>query len=174
MIDPTKFDLVPLYDGAQQIVELYRAELAAQQINASGELSRSADFDVDFDENKITVYFIYASYGYYIEHGRNRTTGSTGVKWADPVGDIMQWIQNKKLVPRGNKGIPRTQKEIKRVAYAIVRKINKFGFYGTDHHGKHPLENALKTAESSGILDRMYDAVAKGFDQDITMEIQQL
>lgn len=174
MIDVTKTDLTELYNGAQEIVSLYRAQLATQNINASGELSRSADFDVDFNENEIAVYFIYASYGYYIEHGRNRTTGITGVNWTDPVGDIMEWMRHKNIVPSGNKGVPRTAKEIRRVAEAIVQKINKFGFYGRDRHGLHPLEKALEEAQAKGIIDKMYNAVAQGFEEDIELEIKNI
>lgn len=188
-------NLVALYDGAKTIVDLYRQQLMEQNINASGELSESADFDVDFNEDNIVVYFIYNSYGYYVEHGRKPTTGVTGEKWNNPVQDIIDWMHDKNIVPHGistrpipkrptmvparTRGVKGTQnvngtKEEKAAAYAILNKIHRQGWYDPNHQGKEPLKKALEQAKAQGIIDKMYDAVYQGFDKEIEMEIHNI
>lgn len=180
MIDVSKINLTPLYDGARKIVEMYKQELEAQRVNASGALSRSADFDFDFDENDITLYFIYNSYGYYINEGRRPTGGGGGQSWGYPqnVNDISKWIENKISrgwwIPRNNKPIPRTPQEIRSVAYTIVRSIHNSGFYKPNHHGLHILEQVLQKAEASGLIDKMVDSIVKQYDNQVSVEIEKL
>lgn len=180
MIDVTKIDLTSLYDGAAELVQMYRQELQNQKVNASGDLSRSADFDFDFNEDNIVLYFIYNSYGYYVNEGRNATGGGGGQPWGreKSIQDISRWIENKIsrgwFIPKQNKQIPRTDKEIKSVAYAIVRKIHRAGFYGRDHHGLHILEQVLNKAQANGLIDKMVQTVADGYDKEISLEIEKL
>lgn len=180
MIDTTKIDFTSFYDSARELVEMYKQELENQRVNASGELSRSVDFDVDFDDDSITLYFNMAMWWYYVEYGRRATGGGGGQSWGYPrnVNDISRWIQDKIsrgwFVPRSNQTIPRTDKEIKRVAYAIVKKIHKVGFYGQNHYGLHILEQVLNKAEASGLIDKMVQSVVQGFDNEINVEIQKL
>lgn len=178
MIDVSKIDFTPLYDGAAELVRMYKQELERQRVNASGSLSDSADFDVDFNEDSIVLYFIYNSYGYYINEGRRPTGGGGGQKWANSVQEISNWMRNKMsrgwFVPRNNHTIPRTDKEIKSVAYAIVRKIHKEGFYSPNHQGLHILQTVLDRAEATGLLDRMVDSIVKQYDKEISVEIEKL
>lgn len=178
MLNVDNIDLTTLYDGARELVDMYKQELEYQKVNASGALSNSADFDFDFDEDSIVLYFIYNSYGYYIENGRNATGGGGGQRWSNSVGEIEQWMQNKMakgwFTPRSNRKIPRTPNEIRRISYAIVQKIHKVGFYGTNHQGLHILQQVLDKAESSGLLDKMVQSVVSGFDKEITVEIEKL
>ena len=161
---------------------MYKQELEAQRVNASGALSRSADFDFDFDENDITLYFIYNSYGYYINEGRRPTGGGGGQKWGgwrQATQDIQRWIENKmsrgQWIPRNNKPIPHAgSKEIKGIAYTIVRKIHQKGWYGQNHYGLHILEKLLMDAEASGLIDKMVNSVVQGFDNEINVEIEKL
>lgn len=178
MIDVSKINLTPLYDGAREIVEMYKQELEAQRVNASGALSRSADFDFDFDENDITLYFIYNSYGYYINEGRRPTGGGGGQKWTNSLQDIQNWMQNKISrgwwIPRNNKPIPRTPQEIKSVAWVIRRSIHNSGFYSPNHHGLHILEQVLQKAQASGLIDKMVDSIVKQYDNQVSVEIEKL
>ena len=180
MINTDNIDFTSFYDSARQLVEMYKQELENQKVNASGELSRSVDFDVDFDENSITLYFNMAMWWYYVEYGRRATGGGGGQSWGYPrnVNDISKWIQDKISrgwwIPRNNKPIPRTPQEIKRVAYAIVKKINAVGYYGQNHYGLHILQQVLNKAEASGLLDKMVQSVVQGFDNEITVEIEKL
>jgi hypothetical protein len=178
MIDVTKINHVPLYDGAREIVEKYKQELYNQKVNASDELSRSADFDFDFDENDITLYFIANSYWWYVEHGRRPTGSGGGQTWTNSLQDVENWIQNKISkgwwIPRQNRTIPRTPKEIKSVAWVIRRKIHQKGFYGQNHTGLHILEKVLRDAEANGLIQRMIDSVIQGFDKEVSVELEKL
>lgn len=178
MINTDNIDFTAFYDSAQQLVEMYKQELEYQKVNASGALSNSADFDVDFDEDSITLYFNLAVYWYYIENGRNATGGGGGQRWSNSVSEIEQWMQNKMakgwFVPRSNRKIPRTPKEIRRISYAIVQKIHKEGFYSPNHQGLHILQTVLDKADASGLLDKMVQSVVSGFDKEITVEIEKL
>lgn len=196
MLNVQNINLVALYDGAKEIVDLYRQQLELQNINASGELSNSADFDVDFNEDNIVVYFIYNSYGYYVEHGRKPTTGATGEKWQNPVQDIIDWMHAKKIVPYSisSRPIPRRPsrrvpvrpvgvkrmqeikgtKEEKAAAYAILNKIHRQGWYDPNHQGKEPLKKALEEAKARGIIDKMYNVVAQAYDKEIELEIKSI
>lgn len=178
MIDVSKIDLTPLYDGAAELVRMYRQELELQRVNASGDLSRSLDYDVDFDENDITLYFIANSYYWYIEHGRRPTGGGGGQSWANSLQEIERWMQNKISrgwwIPRNNKPIPRTPQEIKSVAWVIRRSIHNSGFYKPNHHGLHILEQVLQKAEASGLIDKMMNNIVQAYDNQVNIEIEKI
>ena len=175
MIDVSKVDLTKVYNLSKRILDFYKKNLEDIKINASGQLSRTADFDVDFDDYHLAVYFILESYWYYIENGRNKSTGRFG-RWSSKVTDIEKWLRQKiargSFVPSHGHTIPTTDKEIKSVSYLIARKITTLGFYGTTHMGKHPLEDAIKQAEAAGIIDEIIDCVVEGFAGAVDIEIE--
>ena len=177
MIDVSKVDFTKLYDYAAKIVQMYRNNLSKEKVDASGQLSRTADFDIDFDEYHVTVSLILESYHRYIEVGRNRSTGKFG-SWSSKYADVERWLKNKiargSFIPSTGHTIPRTEKDIKRVAGAIVHKITKFGFYGKDHHGKHILEKTLDEVEKLGILDSIIDEIVDAYDKRIDIEFSKI
>lgn len=178
MINVDNINFTELYNGAAKIVQMYKQELELQKVNASGELSRSADFDVDFDENDITVYFIANAQFYYVEYGRRPTGSGGGQTWVDPITDISNWMQNKMsrgwFIPRNSRPIPKTPKEIRRVASAIVRKIHRQGFYDPNSQGKHILRTVLERAEQQGIIQKMVNSVVSAFDEEINVAIEEI
>lgn len=178
MIDTTKINLTELYDGAREIVNMYKRELETQKVNASGSLSNSADFDFDFNENDIVLYFIANSYWFYTEKGRRPTGGGGGQVWSNSLQEIEQWMQNKMSrgwwIPKKNKPIPSTPREIRSVAWVIRRKIHTKGFYSNNSVGLHILEKVLNDAEASGLIQRMIDSVVQGFDKEISIEIEKI
>lgn len=177
MIDVSKADLNKVYNLSNRILDYYRKQLEDMKINASGQLSRTADFDVEFNDYHMAVYFILDAYWYYVEKGRQRSTGKFGV-WASKVEDIERWLRQKiargSLVPTSGHTIPRTDKEIKSVSYLIARKITRFGYYGMHHEGKHPLEEAIKQAEAAGIIDEIIDCVVDAFAGRVDIEIEKI
>ena len=177
MIDVSKVNLTKVYDLSKRILDFYKKNLEDLKINASGQLSRTADFDVDFDDYHLAVYFILESYYRYIEVGRNKSTGKFG-RWANKVEDIENWLRQKiargSFVPTGGHSIPHTEKEIKSVSYLIARKITRLGFYGTTHMGKHPLQNAIEEADRLGIIDEIIDCVVEGFEGKVDIELEKI
>lgn len=177
MIDVSKTDLTKVYNLSKKILDFYKKNLEDLKINASGQLSRTADFDVNFDDYHLAVYFILESYYRYVEVGRNPSTGKFG-RWANKVEDIERWLRQKisrgSFVPTSGHSIPRTDKEIKSVSYLIARKITRLGFYGKDSHGKHPLQNAIEEADRLGIIDEIIDCVVEGFEGKVDIEFEKI
>ena len=177
MIDVSKVDWTKIYDYANKIVQMYRDNLNKEKVDASGQLSRTADFDLDFDEYHVTVYLILESYYHYIEVGRQRSTGKWG-SWRNKYADIENWLRNKiargSFIPTGGHTIPHTEKEIKSVSYLIARKITRMGYYGTTSMGKHPLQNAIEEADRLGIIDEIIDCVVEGFEGKVDAEFEKL
>lgn len=175
MIDVSKADLTKVYNLSKRILDYYRKQLEDMKINASGQLSRTADFDVEFDDYHMAVYFILEAYYLYVEQGRNKSTGKFGV-WSSKVEDIERWLRLKiargSFVPTSGYTIPRTDSEIKSVSYLIARKITRFGYYGMHHEGKHPLEEAIKQAEAAGVIDEIIDCVVDAFSGRVDIEIE--
>ena len=178
MLDVVSVDWSKMYDYAQQLVDNYKQELQNQKVSASGELADTATFDFDFDDNHVTLYLVLALQWYYVEYGRNATGSGAGQRWPNAVGDIEQWIRNKIkrgwFIPRNNRQIPKTDKEIRRTAYGIVKKIHRAGWYGETSYGLHILEDVLERAQSTGLLDKMIQSVASQYDKEIEIEIQKL
>lgn len=177
MIDVSKVDWTKIYNYANQIVEMYRDNLSKEKIDASGKLSRTADFDLDFDEYHVTVYLILESYYRYVEVGRNRSTGKFG-SWRNKYADIENWLRQKisrgSFIPSHGHTVPHTEKEVKSVSYLIARKITRVGFYGADHHGKHILERTLDEVEKLGILDKIIDEIVDAYDKRIEVELEKI
>lgn len=177
MISVSTKDLTKVYDLSKKILDYYRAQLEKKGINASGKLSNTADFDVEFSDFQISVYFILEAYYYYVEKGRNKSTGKFGT-WVSKVEDIERWMRQKiargTFVPSSGHTIPRTDKEIKSVSYLIARKITRFGYYGYSHTGKHPLEDTLTYADVTGILDEMINAVVIAYSGRVDLEFEKI
>lgn len=177
MIDVSKVNWTKIYDYAAEIVRMYRDKLDKEKIDASGQLSRSLDFDLDFDEYHVSVYLIMESYWYYIEKGRNRSTGRYG-SWKTKYADIERWLRQKiargSFVPSGSHTIPHTEREIKNVSFLIARKVTQFGFYNYSHEGKHILEEVLDEVESLGVLDSIIDEIVDAYDKRIEIEFSKI
>lgn len=177
MIDVSKVDWTKIYDYANRIVQMYRNNLSKEKVDASGQLSKTADFDLDFNEYHVTVYLILESYYRYVEVGRNRSTGKWG-SWRNKYADIENWLRQKiargTFIPSSGHTIPHTEKEIKSVSYLIARKITRVGFYGTHHEGKHILEKTLDEVEKAGILDDIIDEIVEAYDKRIDIELEKI
>lgn len=113
-----------LNEYGQGLVENYKAALAAETINASGELGKSVKYIID-DKTKgrFEVKLELLDYWKYVENGRKAGK-------MPPISAIEKWIEVKPVLPRPNiDGDLPTQKQL---AYLIARKI---GLEGTKGRG---------------------------------------
>lgn len=176
--NPLELDLVPFYDIASEIIETYKQNIRDIDAIGTGSLLNSINFDVTVkDENTISLQLIVNDYYYFIEWGREKTD-RLDTPWDNPVEDISRWLQRKKdrgkLIPRADKPIPTTQKEIRQVSYAIVQKIHDFGFYNYNSEGKHPLGKALDEAKQNGLIDKIKNVFTEQYNVDLIVDIQDL
>lgn len=118
-----------LNEYAQGLVENYKSALAAETINASGELGKSVKYIID-DKTKgrFEVKLELLDYWKYVENGRK--AGKMPPIKALYNENGTGWIQIKPVLPRPNiDGDLPTQKQL---AYLIARKI---GLEGTKGRG---------------------------------------
>lgn len=176
--DVLDIELSKLYDIGKQIIDKYKEQLELDNINASGSLSNSIEWNiVQKDENTLTLEMSLYDYWIYTEYGRQPTQAQT-TKWDDSIGDIKKWIINKiekgKFIPRPDKQIPTTDREIEQTAYAIVNKIHKYGYYGYNQSGKHPLQTSLQKSANEGLIDKFCNAVGGELANEIVVELNKL
>lgn len=176
--DVLDIELSKLYDIGKQIIDKYKEQLELDNINASGSLSNSIEWNiVKKNENTLTLEMSLFDYWIYTEYGRQPTSAQS-TKWDDSVGDIKKWIINKikkgKFIPRPDKQIPTTDKQIEQTAYAIVNKIHKYGYYEYNQSGKHPLQTSLQKSANEGLIDKFCNAVGGELANEIVVELNKL
>lgn len=158
----SSIDLTAIYDDVDKLADLYRNELINCGAVASGNLVNFPT-DISYDGSTLTVSFILPRYYGAIEEGRKPTVkGGQGML----VNAIKQWLAVKSIQPIG------TTRE--NLAYLIARKIHKMGFFGLDHHGKHPLQNAMTFAEQSGLLKGMADHIGQAIGKQTQLDIRKI
>lgn len=169
-------ELSKLYDVAELIINNYKQQLEIDNINASNDLVNSIEWNiVQKDENTLTLQMDILHYFYYVEFGRqpSKTDG-----WDNPISDLSNWIINKikkgKFIPKADKPIPTTQQEIKRTASAIYSKITKYGYYGYNQSGKHPLQTSLQKSANEGLIDKFVNAIGGELANEIVVELNTL
>lgn len=150
-------------------------------MNASGALSKAAiNYIFTWKGETLQLIFRLPEEWYYVEHGRDRTTGKTGKPWPNAVEDIIKWIRVKHITPRSQmrsarvpssrKSVPSTKKE-RQMAEAIVRKIHREGFYSPGHQGKHLLQEAI---EETDIKNRLRGILTDALGREIKVELGDL
>lgn len=173
LVDETALD-----ELAHELAKRYQDNLEAARVNASYDLSRAAmNYIFRWKGDTLMLTFRLPEEWYYVEHGRKGTSGVTGKPWPDPVGDIMRWIDLKRLVPmpsyksarRPKNGRIQPQEEAKRdMARAIVRKIHRVGFYGNTSQGKHLLE---KSVVETQLAERLKGILVDAYGKEIRVEL---
>jgi hypothetical protein len=175
--DPKILDLTALYNVAVEIIQNYKEQLEIDNVNATDNLLNSIQWSIIEKDDLLTLEMQIADYFIYTEYGRNPTQGQS-IKWENPVEDIKRWYRKKsakgKLIPKPNQTIPTTEKEIEKVAYAIVNKIHKYGYYGTTSEGKHSLEKAMKRSKEEELIDRFAMALTQPLAGEVVAEIKTL
>lgn len=173
-----ELDLVQLYDIGEQIINNYKEQLEFDDINATNSLVNSIEWNiVQKNENTLTLEMSLFDYWFWVEYGRYPTSNNT-TKWVDSVGDIERWYVAKmkkgKIIPKPSQEIPTTQKEIRKVAYAIVQKIHRFGFYEYYSEGKHSLEKSLQKSDNEGLIKKFVNGISQDFAEQIEVELNSL
>lgn len=173
LVDETALDNL-----AMELATQYQKNLAEMKVNATGALSRAAtSYVFSWKGDTLMLIFRLPEVWYYVEHGRDKTTGKTGKPWPNAVDDILRWIRIKRIVPRtpmrsarvpkSRKPVPKAVEE-RRMAEAIVRKIHREGFYSPNHHGLHPLEQAV---EEVAIKERLRGILVDALGKEIRVEL---
>ena len=142
-----------LNDFGKGLVENYKSELAAEGINASGELGNSLKYIIDDStKGRIEVNLELLEYWKYIENGRKAG------KWP-PISAIKRWIEVKPVLPRpmANGKLPTNDQ----LAYLIARKI------GLEGITPQPI---LKQSVDS-VMDVMMEFIEEALAKDIQAEL---
>ena len=174
--DSKILDLSPLYNVAEEIIQNYRNEIIAIDAIGTGTLLNSIDFDIiQVNDNTLTLQLSVAEHYIWVEYGRSpsRTSG-----WDDPIYDLSKWIISKisrgKFIPRSDKQISTTQKEIRKTASSIYHKITTQGYYGTNQSGKHPLEKSIDKSQADGLIERFAMALTQPLAGEVVADIKKL
>ena len=142
-----------------KVAELYRRQLEADGVNASGALST---FTTEYEWNgeHFILYFNLVEYWKYAENGR-------GPGRFPPIDAIRNWIQVKPVVPvpdaRGK--IPTTNQ----LAFLISRKIAREGT-----QGKHSLTKAMLSTEMDPIIEAITKALMDEIHNEIVTNINEI
>lgn len=107
-----------LEDYGRNLVENYQRALADNNIDASGDLSRTATYIVNDDRGSFTISLELNHYWKYVENGRRAGK-------MPPISAIENWIEIKPVLPRpmANGKLP----TIHQLAFLIARKIGEVG-----------------------------------------------
>lgn len=157
-----QIDLTKLYDLVDELAKLYKNEIQNADAKASGQLFNFTH-RIDWNGEMLKVIFSLPEHWYYLEHGRGPTKKSEGGKLIEA---IRQWIRLKGIAPRDG--------DAESLAWAITQAIHKRGYFGSDHHGKHLLRNAMDRAKSTGVIDRLMESVTDDFNQQIRVDLSDL
>lgn len=169
-------DETAIYTLADELAQLYKKKMEDAGVVAHGTLRDAADMWVfNWKGETLQLTFRLPEHWYYVEHGRKPTSGATGKRWNDPVGDIISWMQVKHIVPRVKQSAKRRKgtrppDPYKQAAYAIVHKIHKRGFYDPNHHGQHLLEEAV---EESDIRNKLVGKLVDQFNRAVRVELNE-
>lgn len=130
MEDIYKLDIVPINRIAEELAKSYRQQLSADGKNASGTLSNTSSYLVNYNGTLLKISLLLEDYWKYVENDTK--------PHFPPIDKIRQWIKVKPILPTARKGKLPTEKQL---AYLIARKISKVGTKGS-----HSLQSTLDKA----------------------------
>lgn len=130
MEDIYKLDIVPINRIAEELAKSYREQLSADGKNASGTLSNTSSYLVNYNGTLLKISLLLEDYWKYVENDTK--------PHFPPIDKIRQWIKVKPILPTARKGKLPTEKQL---AYLIARKISKVGTKGS-----HSLQSTLDKA----------------------------
>ena len=179
-------DPTAMYKLIEDLLNTYQRKLEEEDAVASGELRDAADYSrgngmggdsfvLDWQGTTLMLSLYLPEHWYYVEEGRSPNNGQSGKPWADPVGDIMRWMELKHIAPRVRRAakrrtMTRPSADPKRqAAKAIVHKIFTRGFYTSGKtdvgpKGKHPLQHAIEEVD---LVERMKNVLTDQFNRAV-------
>ena len=162
-------DLTPIYDDADKLAKDYKKEIVNANAVAKGKLANFS-YDLVMRDDGLTLFFDLPDYWYYIENGRQPTKNPGD---GSVLQRIREWIDDKGItpVPGADGKVP----TLDSLAYAITKKIHKFGYFDLDgqhSQGKHLLRNTLEN--NAKVIDDMAQHLADALGQEVLIEIGKL
>tara|TARA_R110002020_G_scaffold115102_5_gene264740 strand:- start:4017 stop:4556 length:540 start_codon:yes stop_codon:yes gene_type:complete len=110
----------------------------------TGKLSKSLDCDLSVAANSISVKFKMEDYGLAMNEGRGSSGSGSGALYPK----ILEWVKRKNLRPRNSKGQFESWRnkasQQRGIAFAVTRKIHRFGYKGTGFFNQAFEENYKK------------------------------
>lgn len=147
-----EIDLRQIQPFAEKLLQLYRAELKQQGINASSQLSRSATTVVEMNGTKLQISLNLEPYWKYVEYGRRPGK-------MPPIDAIAEWIRIKPIIPEPINGkVPDTRQ----VAFLIARKIGREGI-----EGRKPLTNIIYSDTVETLINDIKSAITQQLKQEL-------
>lgn len=113
------------YPNLRSEIEKFVKAVLNQYKTVHPSLFEKDDFQIDFNEDSISVSLFLKEYQYWVEHGRNPSSKFP------PLTSIQTWIENKPIFPTQPKLSEVSPKTgYSPLAYLIGRKIKQQGFKG--------------------------------------------
>lgn len=137
---------------ANQVVELYRKQLEANGIPATGKLGNTASVEVEIQDTRLVVSLNLEHYWRYVEYGRRPGK-------MPPIDNIEEWIRVKPVIPNASSGRVPTSRQL---AYLIARKIGREGI-----PAKRPLEATVYSNAFEGIIDQIKTEITRQLRQSL-------
>ena len=140
MEDIYKLDIVPINRIAEELAQSYRQQLSADGKNASGTLSNTSSYLVNYDGKILKISLLLEDYWKYVENDTK--------PHFPPIDKIRDWIRVKPVLPMARNGKLPTENQL---AYLIARKISKVGTTGS-----HSLKS---TIDKSNIYNKVINEI---------------
>jgi len=102
----------------ERLKELTIDQLFSKNVNASGQLARSINYQDEVTPNGTGIAIVMEDYGFIVEDGRGGAKTKGAQSWQP---QIINWMKAKSIRPKP--GVTMEQ-----AAYLIYRKINKQGY----------------------------------------------
>lgn len=139
------------------LLERYKKAIHDEGKTASGNLEKTARYQLEVNGRYIELIFQLPDYWKYIENGTR--------PHFPPMDAIEKWITVKRLVPRGINGrkVPTTRQ----LAYLICREISI--------NGTKPTKLLQKTIDGSDdLISEMIDSITQQLQEEINDEINNI
>jgi hypothetical protein len=117
----------------KEVVRKAAFNLTNQKRYVSGKLWKSLDYKAITSNRSISLKFVMEDYGIILDEGRGKSQGGGS---GDLYPKILEWVKKKGLRPRDSNGKFKAwknkAKQQEGIAFAVTRKIHRFGYEPTN------------------------------------------